>query len=129
LLVEQFLAAARSRAGKSVTLAPAAVDALSRYAWPGNVRELENTIERLVLFSRGSIVDDGDLPEAIQQAHRLPGPSLFEDLPTLDELERRYLIHVLAAVGGNRTKAAEALGIDRRTLYRMAERLGVELKE
>jgi len=54
---------------------------------------------------------------------------MFQDLPTLDELERRYLIHVLDAVGGNRSRAAEALGIDRRTLYRMAERLGVALKD
>ncbi len=55
--------------------------------------------------------------------------ALFDGLPTLDELERRYLLHVLDAVGGNRTRAAEALGVDRRTLYRMAERFGVSLPE
>ena len=54
---------------------------------------------------------------------------MFEGLPTLDELERRYLLHVLDAVNGNRTRAAEALGIDRRTLYRMAERFGLSLPE
>ncbi len=53
----------------------------------------------------------------------------FSDLPTLDDLERRYLLHVLDAVDGNRTRAAEILGTDRRTLYRMAERFGIELKE
>jgi DNA-binding NtrC family response regulator len=52
---------------------------------------------------------------------------LFANLPSLEELERRYLIHVLEAVGGNRTRAAEVLKIDRRTLYRMAERFGVSL--
>jgi DNA-binding NtrC family response regulator len=97
------------------------------YEWPGNVRELENTIERLVVFSRGRI-ELPDLPDAV-----LAAPSfeerMFQDLPTLDELERRYLVHVLEAVGGNRSRAAEALGIDRRTLYRMAERLGVPLKD
>jgi DNA-binding protein Fis len=50
-------------------------------------------------------------------------------LPTLDDLERRYLVHVLDVTHGNRTRAAEILGIDRRTLYRMAERFGVNLKE
>jgi DNA-binding NtrC family response regulator len=58
-----------------------------------------------------------------------PSEGPFADLPSLDELERRYLLHVLAAVGGNRTRAAEVLGIDRRTLYRMAERFTIDLKE
>jgi DNA-binding protein Fis len=53
----------------------------------------------------------------------------FADLPTLEELERRYLLHVLDAAKGNRTRAAEILGVDRRTLYRMAERFGIALKE
>jgi DNA-binding NtrC family response regulator len=54
---------------------------------------------------------------------------MFAGLPTLDELERRYVLHVLEQVKGNRTRAAEVLGIDRRTLYRMAERFGVDLKD
>jgi DNA-binding NtrC family response regulator len=54
---------------------------------------------------------------------------VFADLPTLDEMERRYLVHVLSTVGGSRTRAAEVLRIDRRTLYRMAERFGIQLKE
>ena len=106
---------------------PKRSSALTSYRWPGNVRELENTIERLVVFSRGRI-ELPDLPDTV-----LAAPSfeerMFQDLPTLDELERRYLIHVLEAVGGNRSRAAEALGIDRRTLYRMAERLGIALKD
>ncbi len=91
------------------------------------MRELENTIERLVVLSRGSIIDVQDLP------FKASGPDLherlFADLPSLDELERRYLVHVIEQVGGNRTRAAEVLGIDRRTLYRMAERFGIDLKE
>jgi DNA-binding NtrC family response regulator len=54
---------------------------------------------------------------------------LFADLPSLDELQRRYVLHVLDSVAGNRTRAAEVLGVDRRTLYRMAERFGIDLKD
>jgi len=53
----------------------------------------------------------------------------FAGMPTLDELEKRYMLHVLEAAGGSRTRAAEVLGIDRRTLYRMAERFGIALKD
>jgi DNA-binding NtrC family response regulator len=127
LLIEQFMRNASTRTGRPVTLSPDAIVALTSYRWPGNVRELENTIERLVVFSRGRI-ELPDLPDTV-----LAAPSfeerMFQDLPSLDELERRYLVHVLDAVGGNRSRAAEALGIDRRTLYRMAERLGVALKD
>jgi DNA-binding NtrC family response regulator len=127
LLIEQFVRNASARTGRPVTISPDAIAALMSYRWPGNVRELENTIERLVVFSRGRI-ELPDLPPTV-----LAAPSfeerMFQDLPTLDELERRYLIHVIEAVGGNRSRAAEALGIDRRTLYRMAERLGIALKD
>jgi DNA-binding NtrC family response regulator len=127
LLIDQFVGNAAARAGRSVTMSPEAIAALTAYRWPGNVRELENTIERLVVFSRGRI-DLQDLPPAIVAAPPLQ-EQLFLDLPALEEVERRYLIHVLDAVGGNRSRAAEVLGIDRRTLYRMAERFGIGLKE
>jgi DNA-binding NtrC family response regulator len=129
LLAQRFLQNACSRANRQVEIAPPALQALTQYDWPGNVRELENMIERLVVFSRGSTVDLADLPPSLQRPQQDLQASLFEDLPSLDELERRYLKHVLGAVGGNRTRAAEVLGIDRRTLYRMAERFGIELKE
>jgi len=58
----------------------------------------------------------------VRAAARSPLSALFEDLPSLDELERRYLLFVLDVAAGNRTRAAEILGIDRRTLYRMVER-------
>jgi DNA-binding NtrC family response regulator len=127
LLIEQFVRNASARTGRHVAISPEAIVALTSYRWPGNVRELENTIERLVVFSRGRI-ELPDMPDTV-----LAAPSfeerMFQDLPSLDELERRYLIHVLEAVGGNRSRAAEALGIDRRTLYRMAERFSIDLKE
>jgi DNA-binding NtrC family response regulator len=127
LLIAQFLANASTRSGKAVSMSPEVIAALTSYRWPGNVRELENTIERLVVFSRGRI-DMQDLPESVVAAPPL-AERLFADLPSLDELERRYVLHVLQAVGGNRSRAAEALGIDRRTLYRMAERFGIPLKD
>jgi DNA-binding NtrC family response regulator len=130
LLVERFLHAAATKAGKVVDIAPEALDALAAHHWPGNVRELENTIERLVVFSRTSRIEASELPATLVSGHAGEhGSRLFDGLPTLDEVERRYLLHVLEQVGGNRTRAAEVMGIDRRTLYRMAERFGVPLRD
>jgi DNA-binding NtrC family response regulator len=129
LLVERFVRAASAKAGKRVELSQAALDALSSYHWPGNVRELENLIERLVVFSRTPIIDIRDLPPTVTPRAPALEKRLFDDLPTLEEIERRYLVHVLEEVGGNRTRAAEVMGIDRRTLYRMAERFGIPLAE
>jgi DNA-binding NtrC family response regulator len=129
LLVGQFLLDACGRAGRQVEFSPEALTALAAYIWPGNVRELENTVERLVVFSRGGVIDVADLPPAFHGAPPELRDKLFAGLPPLDEIERRYLAHVLESVGGNRTKAAEIMGIDRRTLYRMAERFGLDLKD
>jgi DNA-binding NtrC family response regulator len=115
LLIEQFVRNASARTGRHVAISPEAVVALTSYRWPGNVRELENTIERLVVFSRGRI-ELPDLPDTV-----LAAPSfeerMFQDLPTLDELERRYLIHVLEAVGGNRTEGRNRAHDLRKTFH------------
>jgi transcriptional regulator with PAS, ATPase and Fis domain len=133
LLVELFLQGACGRAGRRVALGTDALNRLVEYDWPGNVRELENTIERLVLTTRGHEITSDDVqfgaPAEAKPARAELQTRMFEGLPTLDDLERRYLMHVLEAVGGNRTRAAEALGIDRRTLYRMAERFGLVMPE
>ncbi|HYU79283.1 MAG TPA: sigma-54 dependent transcriptional regulator, partial [Vicinamibacterales bacterium] len=129
LLVDRFVHAAQSKAGKRVEISQDALDALANYTWPGNVRELENVIERLVVFNRSTVIHAGDLPATITPSAPALGKRLFDDLPTLEEIERRYLLHVLEQVGGNRTRAAEVMGIDRRTLYRMAERFGIPLTE
>jgi DNA-binding NtrC family response regulator len=129
LLVERFVSAAAAKTGKRVEVSPAALDALSAYHWPGNVRELENAIERLVVFSRTPLIDVRDLPPTLTPRAPALEKRLFDDLPTLEEIERRYLMHVLEQVAGNRTRAAEVMGIDRRTLYRMAERFGIPLSE
>jgi len=129
LLIERFMKGAVAKAGKQVELTAAAVESLSAYPWPGNVRELENMIERLVVFSRGSRIDLGDLPPTVTPRGPTLERRLFDDLPPLEEIERRYLLHVLEQVSNNRTRAAEVMGIDRRTLYRMAERFGIPLAE
>jgi DNA-binding NtrC family response regulator len=110
-------------------LSAAALEALMRHDWPGNVRELRNTIERLVVSSRGGVIEAADLSDVDTTSQPRVSDAAFANLTTLDDLERRYLLHVLDATGGNRTRAAEILGIDRRTLYRMAERFGIDLKE
>jgi two-component system response regulator AtoC len=128
LLASHFLAAFASRGRSRASLTPAATAALAAYDWPGNVRELENTLERLAVSARGDAIDAADLPAAMRE-RRAPAmeEALFTGLPSLDEIEKRYLRHVLATVRGNRSRAAEVLGIDRRTLYRMAERFGLDL--
>jgi transcriptional regulator of acetoin/glycerol metabolism len=75
------------------------------------------------------LIEAFDLNDTTAAARRASENQPFSDLPTLDDLERRYLVYVLDAAKGNRTRAAEILGVDRRTLYRMAERFGIELKE
>jgi DNA-binding NtrC family response regulator len=128
LLAAHVLREVASREGGPASLSPAALEALGAYSWPGNVRELENTLERMALSAPDGVIDVEDLPPAFRE--RAPAARvdpIFAGLPTLDEMEKRYLQHVLAAVGGNRSRAAEVLGIDRRTLYRMAERFGLGL--
>jgi DNA-binding NtrC family response regulator len=132
LLAERFLRVAVDRNGREpLKLSEETVRTMVAYPWPGNVRELESTIEYAVLHARGHDVVPEDLPERLQSpqvraAARSPLSALFEDLPALDELERRYLLYVLDVAAGNRTRAAEILGIDRRTLYRMVERFGID---
>ena len=130
LLIGSFLEDACTRAGQRKMLYTAALDALLRHTWPGNVRELRNSIERLVVSSHGTLIEAFDLTDTvIAPPPAATGGQPFSDLPTLDDLERRYLLHVLEAANGNRTRAAEILGVDRRTLYRMAERFGIALTE
>jgi DNA-binding NtrC family response regulator len=137
LLAERFLHTASEGVGRRLHFNEAALALLATYDWPGNVRELENTVERAALRARGTEVAPEDLPPKMQTGDararalnpRTTLQNLYADLPSLDELERRYLLHVLESVAGNRTRAAEILHIDRRTLYRMAERFGIKLDE
>lgn len=129
LLIGSFLADACKRAGQRKELSAGALDALLRHTWPGNVRELKNAIERLVVSGRGTLIESFDVAGPAIAAPTDGPDHPFADLPTLEVLERRYLLHVLESTHGNRSRAAEVLGVDRRTLYRMAERFGIDFKE
>lgn len=135
ILVEKFLLKARKNVGKeNLRFSDDALKTLQVYEWKGNVRELEAAVEYAALRARGNEILIEDLPvkllsdEFKQAATRFHLSELYADLPSLDELEKRYLIHVLEKAGNNRTKAAEILGVDRRTLYRMAERFKIVLE-
>ncbi len=96
-------------------------EALLAYDWPGNVRELQNAIERAVALARGELVVSADLPDRIRDSRAAPVVFTASDpaaLPSLAEVERRYIGRVLEAVNGSKTEAAHILGIGRKTLYR-----------
>ena len=131
LLANGFLATAAAKAGRgNLRLAVETMALLLAYNWPGNVRELESALEYATLNARGAEVTPEDLPERVQRvvhpvSNLVPLENLYDDLPEMEEMERRYLSHVLKAAGGNRTRAAEIAGLNRRTFYRRLERLGL----
>ncbi len=128
LLADTFLlkqAAVRGQDPK--TLSDAALNALSCYSWPGNVRELENALERAVILTNGDVVDVDHLPDKIvtHTPERVVDPRETPN-PTLDMIEKAYIMWVLQSEGGNKTRAAETLGIDPSTLHRKLQRFGGE---
>ena len=122
VLAEHFARKYAPVAGKSVEgFAPDTLEALRAYAWPGNVRELEHAIERAVALARSPLLLPEDLPADVRaQAARVP--ELPQKRMTLAELKHWYVALVLDEADGNKVRAAELLGIDRRTLYRILER-------
>ena len=123
LLVDHFLAKYAAREKRAdLGLSAEALSLLEHYPWPGNVRELENVIERALALSKDGVILPSDLPAEVSAPTSVPVAGLIDDRPTLAELERRYIELVLRETGGNKKRAAEILGIDRRTLYRTLER-------
>jgi DNA-binding NtrC family response regulator len=127
-LAQYFLAQHAARTGRSMLgVSVPAAEKLVAYRWPGNVRELQNCIERAVAFARFEAITVDDLPEKIRdyQTERFAVEANDStEIVTLDELERRYVQRALSLLGGNKSRAAELLGIDRRTLYRRIDRWG-----
>jgi two-component system response regulator AtoC len=122
LLAQHFLQKYAAQARKPVKgLAQEALDLLQRHVWPGNVRELEHAIERAVALTSSELLLPADFPLA-QRESPPAGPALPRPGMTLAEVKRWYVALVLGEVGGNKARAAEMLGIDRRTLYRMLGR-------
>ena len=132
LLAQHLLTRAAAAAGRPVGgISPDAARRLLAYDWPGNVRELANCIERSVAFARFDQITVDDLPERIGTRRRGPASVVGEvdDLVSLDEIERRYVLRVLEQVRGKRGIAAQILGVDRKTLYRKLSRWGIREEE
>ncbi|HEU5071627.1 MAG TPA: sigma-54 dependent transcriptional regulator [Verrucomicrobiae bacterium] len=105
-------------------LSPAVLDCLARYAWPGNVRELRNAMERAALLSRGEMVLPEHLPTRVQTATAKPAPQVEPaEARRLEEIEHEAMVDALKQHNFNRTEAAKALGISRRTLVYKLQRL------
>jgi DNA-binding NtrC family response regulator len=121
LLAHHFLATYARATGKLIDgFAPAAMARLQAHRWPGNVRELEHAVERAVALASSPVILADDLPAEVGTA-----PAGAPELPaamTLEELKHWYVNRVLQDTGGNKARAAEVLGIDRKTLYRMLDR-------
>jgi len=128
LLVRHFLGKVTDRSSESdsPSLAEEAMQALMIYDWPGNVRELENALERAVVVAGTSEIRAEHLPQRVLEA---PTPQLVADRPlpnpAMEVIERAYIEWVLQAEGGNKSRAAEVLGIDPSTLYRKLHRYGL----
>lgn len=129
LIAQHYLERFAERAGKPIQgISEKAAEKLLGYSWPGNVRELRNVIERAVALTRYENIAVEDLPEKIRD-HRASQMVIAGEDPdefsTMEEVERRYILHVLNAVGGNKSNAARVLGLDRKTLYRKLNSYGV----
>ncbi len=120
LLIQKFIPRFSKEFKKNISgISQDALRLLLNYSWPGNVRELENVIQRAITLSQHEIILPEDLPSSIIQKtdDRLFEKAVEEKL-TLDQLEKEYIRRVLVETGGNKSKAAEILGLDRKTLYR-----------
>ncbi len=130
-LVQHFL----QRSGESVAMTPAALAVLCEHHWPGNVRELENTVARALVLARGGLIDRDDIL-LLQDKHVNTGGH-WTDLVSLQAgwkenlelLEQKLIERALAAAQGNKSKAADILGIHRRLLYEKLRQYGIELKD
>lgn len=121
-IAEHFL---RAPDGVAHALTAEAERLITSYHWPGNVRELENAITAAVALANGGRIGFEELPTAVRSPRRSGKPDMIE-VTSLEEVERRHIQVVLRAVGGNKVQAAKKLGIDRATLYRKLERLGLD---
>jgi len=114
-----------SSSARRLSITKDAMLALERYNWPGNVRELKHLMQRLAALNTG-IIRLEDLPSEIISTPKVASVmnEVIQEgeLPTLEQLESSYLLRVLSVVGGNKSRAAQVMGVDRKTLYRMIDR-------
>ena len=122
-LARAFLDREVERQGRAPSsFSPEATSALTGYAWPGNVRELKGAVEHGMLMSRKETIELGDLPSYLLESSSVVFRPGRKGRPTLDEVEKRYIEHVLDEVGGNQSRAAEILGISRKSLWERRKR-------
>jgi DNA-binding NtrC family response regulator len=135
LLAQHFLRYYSDENGKNIlAISDKAMELLRTYSWPGNIRELENAIEQAVALSYQPILTPEDLPRELRDPGTATVSSLtaqenqflFTDRPSLDEVKKRYVLHVLEQAQGNISAAARILNVDRRSLYRMLARYRIE---
>ena len=125
LLCEYFLQKTGNGRGPH-TLSAEALELLAGYDWPGNVRELENALERAAVLTHGEMIERSALPARLAEAAPVPLVSdRMPGNPSLEVIERAYILWVLQSEGGNKSRAAEVLGIDPSTLYRKLNRYGL----
>ncbi len=125
LLVTYFLARGNSRIlNRGQEMSPEALQALMKYEWPGNIRELQNLCERLQILADGHTIQVSDLPETILKPENKLVIGQYDPTLTLHELERRYIVEALKHFDGNKTQAANALGITIKTLYNKLHEYG-----
>jgi DNA-binding NtrC family response regulator len=125
LLVRHFLSALAAENAKKIEgITPDALDVLCGYSWPGNVRELRNTVEHMVVLSRGDKLTLRDIPAALRDRAQ-PRAVAPGGEGTLENMEKRMIAETLRSEGGSRTRAAEQLGISRRTLHRKLNEYGL----
>ena len=128
LLSESFLRKSAEQNGTPPKrLGDEALEVLSNYSWPGNVRELENALERATILTTGDVILPEALPDRVRERHAEPlVAERTPSNPTLEMVERAYILWVLDSVQGNKTRAADVLGIDPSTLHRKLARYGVD---
>ena len=126
LLMTSFLSQFNKENGKSLEgFSNGAKKALLSYEWPGNIRELRNSIESAVVLSRSSVIEVEDLPPSVRLADKSSQLSLDVGI-TLAEAEKQLIISTLVMCGGNKTRAAEVLGIGRKTLHRKLQEYQID---
>jgi DNA-binding NtrC family response regulator len=124
LLVQHFLKKSNFRNKRAVKITDPAIQLLADAPWPGNVRELENLIERLAIFCTSGEIGISDIERERQLVPS--NGSAGDSATTLEDMERQHILRILRQYQGNKSKAARALGIERKTLYQKARRLGID---
>lgn len=123
-LVHHFLSTGKAFVNTSKNIDEEAMNALMKYDWPGNIRELQNTCERLQVLSEGHTIMLNDIPESIRTPVKKEEAMAFNPEMKLHDLEKRYIISALGFYGGNKTQAAQGLGITIKTLYNKLHEYG-----